>query len=185
MQKKVASSTDSIVSGQVGVAGTKPINLQTAPSTQLHGNLIHEPEIEKKGGRTPVRVKTSSADSQVAAPGRFQLMGIQNRTKDEIHKLEIFPRTLLEKTLHPQPNTGMGEKTIRYLETRKLVKGGQFIQKVFSLLFKNEFSEKRLQEKPRICPFSGSREEEIAYTKKSEEELRENIIEQMNSEQAK
>ncbi|KAA6380749.1 MAG: hypothetical protein EZS28_023726 [Streblomastix strix] len=34
--RKVASSTDSIVSGQVGVAGTKTINIQTAPSIQLH-----------------------------------------------------------------------------------------------------------------------------------------------------
>ncbi|KAA6367911.1 MAG: hypothetical protein EZS28_036560, partial [Streblomastix strix] len=35
-------------------------------------------------------------------------MGIQNRTKQEIHTLEIFPRTLMEQTLQPQPDTGMG-----------------------------------------------------------------------------
>ncbi|KAA6369989.1 MAG: hypothetical protein EZS28_034482, partial [Streblomastix strix] len=42
--------------------------------------------------------------NHVRGPGRFQLMGIQNRTKEEIHTLEIFPRTLTEVTLHPQPN---------------------------------------------------------------------------------
>ncbi|KAA6369590.1 MAG: hypothetical protein EZS28_034883, partial [Streblomastix strix] len=52
--RKVASPTDSIVSGQVGVAGTKPINIQTAPSTQLQGNPIREPKVGKNGGKTPV-----------------------------------------------------------------------------------------------------------------------------------
>ncbi|KAA6354014.1 MAG: hypothetical protein EZS28_050460, partial [Streblomastix strix] len=113
----IASPTDSIVSGQVGVAGMKPINIQTAHSIQLQGILIHEPKVEKKGGKTPVRVKTSSADSQERAPGRFQLMGIQNRTKEETHTREIFPRTPMEETSQPQPDTRMGGKTIRYLET--------------------------------------------------------------------
>ncbi|KAA6389443.1 MAG: hypothetical protein EZS28_015033 [Streblomastix strix] len=52
--KNVASSIDSIVSGQVGVAGTKSINIIPAPSTQLQGNPIHEPKVGKKGGRTLV-----------------------------------------------------------------------------------------------------------------------------------
>ncbi|KAA6402572.1 MAG: hypothetical protein EZS28_001902 [Streblomastix strix] len=82
-------------------------------------------------------------------------MGIQNRTKQENHTLEIFPVTLMDETLQPQPNTGMG--------------GKQF----------NDDSEKRLQKKLRICPFSGSGEEEIAYTEKLEEEFRENIIQQI------
>ncbi|KAA6376582.1 MAG: hypothetical protein EZS28_027888, partial [Streblomastix strix] len=56
-------------------------------------------------------------------------MGVQNRTKEEIHTLEIFPRTPMEEILQPQPDTGMGGKTIRYLETWKLVKGVKFIQK--------------------------------------------------------
>ncbi|KAA6324141.1 MAG: hypothetical protein EZS28_054225, partial [Streblomastix strix] len=77
-------------------------------------------------------------------------MGIQNRTKEEIHTLEIFPRTPMEEVLQPQPDTGMGEKTIRYLERRKLVKGVEFIQKGFFLQFKNEDSEKKMQEKLRI-----------------------------------
>ncbi|KAA6363932.1 MAG: hypothetical protein EZS28_040541 [Streblomastix strix] len=67
--------------------------------------------------QTRTRVKTSSADSQVRAPGQLQLIGIQNRAKKNIHTLEIFPRTLMEETLQPQPNIGMGRKTIRYLET--------------------------------------------------------------------
>ncbi|KAA6359559.1 MAG: hypothetical protein EZS28_044914, partial [Streblomastix strix] len=53
------------------------------------------------------------------------------------------------------------------------------------LQFKSEDSEKRLQERLRICPFLGSREEETAYTEKLEEELRENIIEQIHPEQAR
>ncbi|KAA6358630.1 MAG: putative reverse transcriptase [Streblomastix strix] len=199
--RKVASSTDNIVSGQVGVAGTKPINKQTAPSTQLQADPIREPKVEKKGGKhlsevklqaqifllsqTRTRSKTSSADSQMRAPGRFQLMGIQNRTKEEIHTLEIIPRILMEEILQPQPDTGMGGKTIRYLEAWKLVKGVEFKQKGFFHLFKSEDSEKRLQERLKICPFSGSREEETAYAEKLEEELRENIIEQIHPEQAK
>ncbi|KAA6403395.1 MAG: hypothetical protein EZS28_001077 [Streblomastix strix] len=130
-------------------------------------------------------MKTSSADGQVRAPGWFQLMGIQNRTKEEIHTLEIFPRAPMEEVLQSQPETGMGRKTIRYQDTWKLVKGVGFIQRWFFLLFKNEDSEKRLQEKLKICPFSGQREEEIAYIEKLEEELRENIIEQIHPEQAK
>ncbi|KAA6360314.1 MAG: hypothetical protein EZS28_044158, partial [Streblomastix strix] len=100
-------------------------------------------------------------------------MGIQIRTKEEIHTLEIFPCTPMEEILQPQLDTGMGGKTIRYLETCKLVKGVEFIQKRFFLLFKNDDSEKRLQEKLRICLCSGQREEEIAYKEKLKEELRE------------
>ncbi|KAA6369974.1 MAG: hypothetical protein EZS28_034497, partial [Streblomastix strix] len=47
-------------------------------------------------------------------------MGVQNRTKEEIDTLEIFPRILTKGTLQPQPDTGMGGKTIRYLEAWKL-----------------------------------------------------------------
>ncbi|KAA6370064.1 MAG: hypothetical protein EZS28_034407, partial [Streblomastix strix] len=112
-------------------------------------------------------------------------MGIQNRTKEDIHTLENFPRILMDETLQPQQDTGMGGKTIRYLEAWKLVKGVEFIQIGVFLLFKSEDSKKRLQERLRICPFSGSREEETAYTEKLEDELRENIIEQIHPEQAK
>ncbi|KAA6394108.1 MAG: putative Transposon Ty3-I Gag-Pol polyprotein [Streblomastix strix] len=112
-------------------------------------------------------------------------MGVQNRTKEEIHTLEIFSRTLMEEILQSQSDMEMGGGEIRYLGTWKLVKGVEFIQKGFFLLIKSEDSEKRLQEKLRICPFSGSKEEEIAYTEKLEKELRENIIEQIHPEQAK
>ncbi|KAA6388103.1 MAG: hypothetical protein EZS28_016374 [Streblomastix strix] len=80
---------------------------------------------------------------------------------------------------------GNGEKTIRYLETWKLVNGVEFIQKEFFLLFKNQDSEKRLQESLRICPFLGLREEEIAFTEKLDEEFCENIIEQIHPKQGK
>ncbi|KAA6363183.1 MAG: hypothetical protein EZS28_041289, partial [Streblomastix strix] len=56
-------STDSIVSGQIEVAGTKSINIQTAPSTELKGNPIREPKVEKKGGKTPVREQNKGEDS--------------------------------------------------------------------------------------------------------------------------
>ncbi|KAA6326946.1 MAG: hypothetical protein EZS28_053882, partial [Streblomastix strix] len=56
-------------------------------------------------------------------------MGIQSCIKEEIHKLEIFPRIFMQETLQPQPDTGMGGKPIRYLEAWKLVKGVEFIQK--------------------------------------------------------
>ncbi|KAA6367912.1 MAG: hypothetical protein EZS28_036561 [Streblomastix strix] len=46
--RRVASSKDSIVSCQVRVAGTKPINIQTAPSTQFQGIRVLEPKVEKK-----------------------------------------------------------------------------------------------------------------------------------------
>ncbi|KAA6399030.1 MAG: hypothetical protein EZS28_005447 [Streblomastix strix] len=73
--KKVASSTDGIASGQVGVAGTKPINIQTALSTQLEGNPNREPKIENKGGRTPVRGKATSTNTSVVAN--------QNQSEDQ------------------------------------------------------------------------------------------------------
>ncbi|KAA6379244.1 MAG: hypothetical protein EZS28_025229 [Streblomastix strix] len=65
--RRVASSTDRIVSGQVGVAGTKSINIQTAPSTQLQGNPVREPKVEKKGGRTIVRNIDTSTNTSVVA----------------------------------------------------------------------------------------------------------------------
>ncbi|KAA6358197.1 MAG: hypothetical protein EZS28_046277, partial [Streblomastix strix] len=46
---KEASSTDCTVSGQVGVAGTNSINIQTAPSTQLQRNPIRKPKVQWKG----------------------------------------------------------------------------------------------------------------------------------------
>ncbi|KAA6399045.1 MAG: putative Transposon Ty3-G Gag-Pol polyprotein [Streblomastix strix] len=91
----------------------------------------------------------------------------------------------MEETLQPQPGTGVGVKTIRYLETWKLLKGVEFIQKGISYYSKNEDCEKRLQEKLRVCPFSGSKEDEIVYTEKLKEELGENIKEQIHPEQAK
>ncbi|KAA6365935.1 MAG: putative reverse transcriptase, partial [Streblomastix strix] len=71
----------------------------------------------------------------------------------------------MEEILQPQPNMGMGRK--------------QFV------IQRRGNCEKKLQEKLRICPFSGSREEEIAYTEKLEEELCENITEEIHPEQAK
>ncbi|KAA6352847.1 MAG: hypothetical protein EZS28_051626 [Streblomastix strix] len=63
--RKIASSTDSIVSGQVGVAGTKPSYTQTVPSTQLQTDPIREPKVEKKGRKTPVRGKATSTNTSV------------------------------------------------------------------------------------------------------------------------
>ncbi|KAA6368679.1 MAG: hypothetical protein EZS28_035793, partial [Streblomastix strix] len=135
--RKVASSTDGIVSGQVGVAGTKPINIYR--QHLLHNSMEipfvnpklrrkeerHLSEVKPQGqilllSQTRTRSKTSSADSQMQASGRFQLMGIQNRTKEEIHTLEIFPRIQMEETLQLQPDTGMGGKPILYLEAWNL-----------------------------------------------------------------
>ncbi|KAA6384604.1 MAG: hypothetical protein EZS28_019868, partial [Streblomastix strix] len=65
--RKVLSSTDSIVSGQVGVSVIKPINTQTAPSTELQGNPIRDPKIGKKGVRTSVRGKATSTNISVVA----------------------------------------------------------------------------------------------------------------------
>ncbi|KAA6364722.1 MAG: hypothetical protein EZS28_039752, partial [Streblomastix strix] len=65
----------SIVSGQVGVAGTKTTNIWTAPSTQLQGNPVREPKVEKKGGRTPVRSKVTSTNTSVIAN--------QNQSEDQ------------------------------------------------------------------------------------------------------
>ncbi|KAA6373552.1 MAG: hypothetical protein EZS28_030921 [Streblomastix strix] len=126
--RKVLSYTNCIVSGQVEVTGPKLINIQTASSTQLQGNPICEPKVEKKGGKhlskvklqaqmlllsqTRTRMKTSSANSDVRDLGQFQLIEIKNGSKEEIHTLEIFSRTLMEETLQPKLNTGMGGKTI-------------------------------------------------------------------------
>ncbi|KAA6394109.1 MAG: hypothetical protein EZS28_010367 [Streblomastix strix] len=73
--RRGASSTYSIASGQVGVAGAKSINIQTAPSTQLQGNPVREPKVEKKGGRTPVRGKATSTNTSVVAN--------QNQSQDQ------------------------------------------------------------------------------------------------------
>ncbi|KAA6371632.1 MAG: hypothetical protein EZS28_032841 [Streblomastix strix] len=51
----------------MGVAGTKPINTQTAPSTQLQGNPVREPQVEKKGGRTPVGSEATGTNTSVVA----------------------------------------------------------------------------------------------------------------------
>ncbi|KAA6374865.1 MAG: hypothetical protein EZS28_029607, partial [Streblomastix strix] len=70
----------------------------------------------------------------------------------------------MEETQLHQPNSENGKKTIRYLETWKLVNGVEFIQKRVFLMFASEDSEERLQKRLRICPFLDLREEEIAYT---------------------
>ncbi|KAA6400553.1 MAG: hypothetical protein EZS28_003916 [Streblomastix strix] len=163
----VESTTDSIVSGQIGL---RTMNAKHLPEVKLQSQMLLM-------SQTRTRSKTSSADRQVRVFGRFQLMGIQNRLKEEIQTLENFPRTLIEETLQSQPNTGMGRKIIRYIKTWKLVKEAEFKQKMFFLLFQSEDSEVILQQKLKICPLSDSREEKIAYTEKLEEELRENIIE--------
>ncbi|KAA6385093.1 MAG: hypothetical protein EZS28_019380 [Streblomastix strix] len=105
--------------------------------------------------QTKIRTKTSNADNQVRAPGRFQLIGIQKRTKEDIYKPEIFPRALIEETLQPQPNMGMGEKTIRYLETWKLVKREEFIKIGFMQLLKHEDSERETVEETENLPVLG------------------------------
>ncbi|KAA6359176.1 MAG: hypothetical protein EZS28_045297 [Streblomastix strix] len=73
--RKVISSTDSIVSGQVGVAGTKQTNMQTASSTQFQTDPFREPKIEKKGGSTPVRSKAISTNTSIVAN--------QNQSEDQ------------------------------------------------------------------------------------------------------
>ncbi|KAA6404282.1 MAG: hypothetical protein EZS28_000191 [Streblomastix strix] len=73
--RKVASSTDSIASGQVGVAGTESLYIQTIPSTQLQGNPDREPKVGKKGGRTPVGSKATSTNTSVVAN--------QNQSEDQ------------------------------------------------------------------------------------------------------
>ncbi|KAA6400293.1 MAG: hypothetical protein EZS28_004180 [Streblomastix strix] len=65
--RKLESSTNSIVSGQVGVAKTKPTNIQTALSTQLQRNPIRELKVEKKESMTPVRGVATSTNTSVIA----------------------------------------------------------------------------------------------------------------------
>ncbi|KAA6312483.1 MAG: hypothetical protein EZS28_055917, partial [Streblomastix strix] len=148
---------------QVGVAGTKPSNIQTALSTQLRGNPDREPKVEKKGGRTPVREQNKGGDSCAENLSLGSNGG------------NITTSTQLRKG--GKNNSQSGD-----METNK--GSGIHIKGVFQL-YKREYSEKRLQKRLRICPFSGLREEEIAYTEKLEKELRENIIEETNSEQDK
>ncbi|KAA6380588.1 MAG: hypothetical protein EZS28_023885 [Streblomastix strix] len=121
--------------------------------------------------QTRTRVKTSSADSQVRDPIWFQINEIQKGTKEDIHIQEIFPRILTEVALQPQTNTGMGGWGNNSLSGDvEISKGSVIHTKGFFLLFKSEDSEKRLQEKLRICPLSGIKEEEIAQPEKLEEE---------------
>ncbi|KAA6396260.1 MAG: hypothetical protein EZS28_008214 [Streblomastix strix] len=139
----VASSINSIVSGQVGVAGTKPINIQKTPSTQLQGNPIREPKVEKKRGRTPVRGKATRANTSVVSN--------QNQSEDQQRRqlcsslrkfsingnLEQTKKVFTRKSLTQDHNGGNiatstkhrnGGKTIRYLKMWRLVKGVGFIQ---------------------------------------------------------
>ncbi|KAA6395851.1 MAG: hypothetical protein EZS28_008622 [Streblomastix strix] len=60
-------------------------------------------------------------------------MGIRNRTKEDIHILEIFPRTLIDETSLLQPSKGIWGKN-RYLEMWKLEKGVVFIKRVFLIV---------------------------------------------------
>ncbi|KAA6402464.1 MAG: hypothetical protein EZS28_001998 [Streblomastix strix] len=77
-------------------------------------------------------------------------MGVLNRTKEEIHILEIFPRTLIEEKLLFQPNWGIGGKTIRYLKKWKQVKEVDFKLKGFPNYSKTKIVKKRLKEKLKI-----------------------------------
>ncbi|KAA6326947.1 MAG: hypothetical protein EZS28_053883 [Streblomastix strix] len=50
-----------------GLLEQKPMNIQTAPSTQFQGNPIREPKVEKKGRKTPVRGKVISTNTSIVA----------------------------------------------------------------------------------------------------------------------
>ncbi|KAA6402050.1 MAG: hypothetical protein EZS28_002415 [Streblomastix strix] len=169
--RKVASSTYSIVSGQAEVAGTNLIDSQTTPSKQLQGNPICEPKVEKKGGKTCLRIKGTSTNASIVA----------NQNKSEDMQRRQPGSSPIQK--HYNFKTRKWGK-IRCLERQKLVKDVEFIQKGFFLLFKNEDCEERLYERLGICPFSDSSEEKIKYTEKMEEETRENIKEEIHPEQA-
>ncbi|KAA6371055.1 MAG: hypothetical protein EZS28_033419 [Streblomastix strix] len=182
--RKVASSTDSIVSGQIGVAVTKPINIQTAPSTQFQENPIREPKVEKKGGKTPVKGKTTSTNSSVVANWsqredlQIQLQGASLRTVSTNGNSEQNKRgDSYTRNLSQDPNGG---NILIITKRRNVRKNNQFSIDVET----KRIGKKKLQERLRISPFSGSREEEIAYTEKLEEELRENVIEQIHPVQA-
>ncbi|KAA6369168.1 MAG: hypothetical protein EZS28_035306 [Streblomastix strix] len=75
--RKVVSSKDCIVLGQIGDVGTKLINIQTVSSTQLQGNPIREPKVQKKGGKAPVRSNATSTNASVLAT--------QNQNEDQQH----------------------------------------------------------------------------------------------------
>ncbi|KAA6384905.1 MAG: hypothetical protein EZS28_019568 [Streblomastix strix] len=95
--------------------GTRPVKHKTEIESTHQQKRIKETRQQSEVNsqeqmlklmHTRTRVKTSNFDSQVRAPVRFQLMGIQNRTKEEILSLEILPRSLMEKPLQHQPNMG-------------------------------------------------------------------------------
>ncbi|KAA6403167.1 MAG: hypothetical protein EZS28_001293 [Streblomastix strix] len=135
--------------------------------------------------QTRTRVKISSEDSQVRAPRTVPTDGNSEQNKREYsypgnHSQDNNGGNITKSTKH-----GNGAKNNSLSWDVDTSKRSGIHKKGFFLLFKSEDSEKRLQERVRICPFSGSREEEIVQTEKLEEELRKNIKEQMHPEQAK
>ncbi|KAA6375720.1 MAG: hypothetical protein EZS28_028756 [Streblomastix strix] len=73
-------------------------------------------------------------------------MGIQNRTKEVIHTLEIFPMTQMEETLQPQPDTGMGGKN-SLSKNMEIGKGSRIHSKgVFPSIQKREQREEIIRE---------------------------------------
>ncbi|KAA6403544.1 MAG: hypothetical protein EZS28_000934 [Streblomastix strix] len=81
--RRVASSTDSIVSGQVGVAGIKPINIYTELSMQLQGNPIREPKVQKKKGTTHFKDKVTTLTARCEPMASFynQEFGTEQRKR--------------------------------------------------------------------------------------------------------
>ncbi|KAA6402492.1 MAG: hypothetical protein EZS28_001973 [Streblomastix strix] len=135
--RRVASSTDSIASGQVGVAGIKPTNIQTAPSTQLQRNPVREPKVEKKGGRTPVgKGRLAALTARCEPPDGSNLWEFRIEQRRIFIHQKSFLGLQWRKYYSLNQTWEGGGKTIRYQETWKLVKIVVFIQKGFLLLFK-------------------------------------------------
>ncbi|KAA6396035.1 MAG: hypothetical protein EZS28_008437 [Streblomastix strix] len=138
--RRVTSSTDCKASGQVGVAGTKLINIQKTPSTQLQGNPIRESKNQsedqqrRQPGASPWTVPTNENSKQNKGgdsyTGNFSYdpngRNISTLTKHrngmEISSLSVYMKICKESGIHTKrvflsiQKRGQREEIVREIE---------------------------------------------------------------------
>ncbi|KAA6395572.1 MAG: hypothetical protein EZS28_008897 [Streblomastix strix] len=148
----------------VQVVGTRHINIQTAPLTQLQENHIHERKVEKKGGRTPVGSKATSTNTSFVAN--------QNQSEDQQRWQPGVSLRTVPTYGNLEQNKGRDSYTGNLFQDAN---GGNITTSTKQGNWgKNNSLSRDVETKV-----------EIVYTEKLEEELRENIIEEEYHELAK
>ncbi|KAA6364088.1 MAG: hypothetical protein EZS28_040385 [Streblomastix strix] len=127
----------------------------------------------------PVR-RRRAIDSANFASGWHMLMQVWRHQREE-----QLPLTPPQRSQTPVQQQQLSRKLMRYIPAWETISCKDFIQKGFYLIFKDNNSQKRLQQTIAQCPFQGNQTEMQAYKAMLYEELQDGIIEEIPKELVK